>query len=106
MSAVERKARLERMIANDYRLIWRVLRRLGVPADGADDATQQVFNALTGMPVDKDIALVEPLVTKDTIDSPDVQKVVQRVYPPSAGAYLLRSRIGNACRVRMRATGS
>jgi RNA polymerase sigma-70 factor (ECF subfamily) len=43
LSAVERKARLERMIANDYRLIWRVLRRLGVPADGADDATQQVF---------------------------------------------------------------
>jgi RNA polymerase sigma-70 factor (ECF subfamily) len=40
---MERKARLERMIASDYRLIWRVLRRLGVPADGADDATQQVF---------------------------------------------------------------
>jgi RNA polymerase sigma-70 factor, ECF subfamily len=41
--AVDRQARLKRMIQDDYRLIWRLLRRLGVPADGADDATQQVF---------------------------------------------------------------
>ena len=40
---VNRQARLKRMIQDDYRLIWRLLRRLGVPADGADDATQQVF---------------------------------------------------------------
>jgi len=40
---VTRQARLQRMIQDDYRLIWRLLRRLGVPADGADDATQQVF---------------------------------------------------------------
>ena len=43
MPTLDRQARLERMIASDYRLIWRVLRRLGVPADSADDATQQVF---------------------------------------------------------------
>ncbi len=40
---VDRKVRLQRMIQDDYRLIWRLLRRLGIPADGADDATQQVF---------------------------------------------------------------
>lgn len=38
-----RQARLSRMIANDYRLIWRLLRRLGLPPHGVDDATQQVF---------------------------------------------------------------
>ena len=31
------------MIQNDYRLIWRLLRRLGVPPHGIDDAVQQVF---------------------------------------------------------------
>ena len=31
------------MIQNDYRLIWRLLRRLGVPAHSVDDAVQQVF---------------------------------------------------------------
>lgn len=40
---VERQERLERMIRDDYRLIWRLLRRLGVPRDAAEDATQQVF---------------------------------------------------------------
>jgi RNA polymerase sigma-70 factor (ECF subfamily) len=39
----ERQARLGRMIDSDYRLIWRLLRRLGVPAHSVDDATQQVF---------------------------------------------------------------
>lgn len=38
-----RKARLGRMIARDYRLIWRLLRRLGVPPGSVDDAAQQVF---------------------------------------------------------------
>lgn len=37
------RVRLERAIQNDYRLIWRLLRRLGVPADGVDDAAQEVF---------------------------------------------------------------
>jgi RNA polymerase sigma-70 factor (ECF subfamily) len=39
----ERQARLSRMITADYRLIWRLLRRLGVPEHTVDDATQQVF---------------------------------------------------------------
>jgi ribose transport system substrate-binding protein len=51
------------------------------------DATQQVYNALTGKPVQKDIALAEPLATTENLNTPEVQKVVQRVYPPSAGAY-------------------
>jgi ribose transport system substrate-binding protein len=51
------------------------------------DATQQVYNALTGKPVIKNLPLPEPLVTKDTIDSPETQAKVKRVYPPSAGAY-------------------
>jgi RNA polymerase sigma-70 factor (ECF subfamily) len=43
LSDVDRKARLERMIARDYRFVWRLLRRLGVAAQSVDDATQQVF---------------------------------------------------------------
>jgi RNA polymerase sigma-70 factor (ECF subfamily) len=39
----ERQARLARMIESDYRLIWRLLRRLGLPEHSVDDATQQVF---------------------------------------------------------------
>lgn len=31
------------MIQENYRLVWRLLRRLRVPAEAADDATQQVF---------------------------------------------------------------
>lgn len=37
------RERLERAIQNDYRLIWRLLRRLGVPVDSVDDAAQEVF---------------------------------------------------------------
>ncbi len=37
------RERLERSIRNDYRLIWRLLRRLGVPPDAVDDAAQEVF---------------------------------------------------------------
>ncbi len=51
------------------------------------DATTQDFNALTGKPVTKDIPLAEPLVTKDTIDSPQAQATIARVYPPSAGSF-------------------
>ena len=46
------------------------------------DATEQVYNALTGKKVTKDLPLPEPLVTKDTIDSPEMQAKVKRVYPP------------------------
>lgn len=35
--------RLSRAIAADYRFIWRLLRRFGVPEHHAEDATQQVF---------------------------------------------------------------
>jgi ribose transport system substrate-binding protein len=51
------------------------------------DATQQVSNALTGKPVDKNIALPEPLATTENINTPAIQKVLRRVYPPYAGAY-------------------
>ncbi len=51
------------------------------------DATEQVHNTLTGKPTTKDLALVEPLVTKENIDEPQVRKTLQRLYPPSAGAY-------------------
>jgi ribose transport system substrate-binding protein len=51
------------------------------------DATQQVYNALTGKEVTKELPLPEPLITKDTIDSPETQAKIKRVYPPSAGAY-------------------
>lgn len=36
-------ARLERLIRGDYRFIWRLLRRFGVPEVQAEDAAQQVF---------------------------------------------------------------
>jgi RNA polymerase sigma-70 factor (ECF subfamily) len=42
-AAVDSRERLEHAIRNDYRLIWRLLRRLGVPADAVDDAAQEVF---------------------------------------------------------------
>jgi len=51
------------------------------------EATQQVYNALTGKPTIKELPLPEPLVTRDTIDSPETQAKIKRVYPPSAGAY-------------------
>lgn len=43
LSDVDRKARLAQMIDRDYRFTWRLLRRLGVPLQSVDDATQQVF---------------------------------------------------------------
>jgi ribose transport system substrate-binding protein len=51
------------------------------------DATQQVYNAMTGKPTTKTIELAEPLVTSETIDTPEAQAKLKRVYPPSAGAY-------------------
>lgn len=35
--------RLEELFASNYTFIWRLLRRLGLTAEGADDATQQTF---------------------------------------------------------------
>ncbi|QQC67699.1 substrate-binding domain-containing protein [Paraburkholderia ginsengisoli] len=51
------------------------------------DATTQVFNALNSKPTTQELALKEPLVTRETIDHPDAQATVKRVYPPSAGKY-------------------
>ncbi|PDT44768.1 ABC transporter substrate-binding protein [Sinorhizobium fredii] len=47
------------------------------------DGTQQVFNALTDAPVEKDLALVMPLVTADKIDTPEAKAVIARVFPSS-----------------------
>lgn len=38
-----KKARLERMFRAHHELVWRTLRRLGLPPEGAADATQQAF---------------------------------------------------------------
>lgn len=51
------------------------------------DATTQVFNALNHKPTTQQLALKEPLVTRETIDQPEAQATVKRVYPPSAGNY-------------------
>jgi len=51
------------------------------------EAVQQVYNALTGAPVTKELPLPEPLVTAKDIDSPAAQAKLKRVYPPSAGQY-------------------
>ncbi len=47
------------------------------------DGTQQVFNALTDAPVERDLALVMPLVTADKIDTPEAKAVIARVFPSS-----------------------
>jgi RNA polymerase sigma-70 factor (ECF subfamily) len=39
----EREARLRQMVEEHFSMIWRLLRRLGVPEANADDAAQQVF---------------------------------------------------------------
>jgi RNA polymerase sigma-70 factor (ECF subfamily) len=36
-------ARVKALVAEHFAFIWRLLRRLGLPADAADDAAQQVF---------------------------------------------------------------
>jgi RNA polymerase sigma-70 factor, ECF subfamily len=41
--AAERRGRLERMVKDNHRMVWRVLRRLGVHEDAIEDASQQVF---------------------------------------------------------------
>lgn len=47
------------------------------------DGTQQVFNAISGAPVKKDLALVMPLVTADKVDTPEAKAVIARVFPPA-----------------------
>ena len=42
-SEADRPTRLERMFVDDYRFVWRLVRRLGIPFDALDDATQEVF---------------------------------------------------------------
>ncbi len=51
------------------------------------DATTQVFDALNRKPTTQELALKEPLVTHETIDQPEAQAKLKRVYPPSAGSY-------------------
>ncbi len=43
----EREARAAQLVRRHLRSVWRTLRRLGVPAEAADDATQEVFVAAT-----------------------------------------------------------
>jgi RNA polymerase sigma-70 factor, ECF subfamily len=43
----ERDARLAEMVDGHFELVWRLVRRLGVPASDADDAAQQVFMIAT-----------------------------------------------------------
>jgi ribose transport system substrate-binding protein len=51
------------------------------------EATQQVYNALNGKEVTKDMPLSEPLVTAEDVGSEASQAKLKRVYPPSAGSY-------------------
>lgn len=43
LAAVDGPARLREMVEEHFRFVWRLLRRLGVPSDRADDAAQEVF---------------------------------------------------------------
>jgi RNA polymerase sigma-70 factor (ECF subfamily) len=39
----EQQVRLARLVTEQFSFVWRLLRRIGVPASDADDAAQQVF---------------------------------------------------------------
>src|SRR5262245_20902395 len=41
--AVAREAALARLLTQHFRMVWRALRRLGVPVHAVDDAAQEVF---------------------------------------------------------------
>jgi RNA polymerase sigma-70 factor (ECF subfamily) len=43
LGARERDARLTALLGEHFHMVWRALRRLGVPAAGVDDAAQEVF---------------------------------------------------------------
>jgi RNA polymerase sigma-70 factor (ECF subfamily) len=47
--------RLARLLNQHFRMVWRALRRLGVPASAVDDATQEVFIVAS-----KKIEAIEP----------------------------------------------
>lgn len=38
-----REAKLARLLTENFRMVWRALRRLGVPEHGVDDSAQEVF---------------------------------------------------------------
>jgi len=40
---LDRTARLQRIFSENYRVVWRVVRRIGLPVEASDDAAQQVF---------------------------------------------------------------
>jgi RNA polymerase sigma-70 factor (ECF subfamily) len=42
-NAVVREAALARLLTQHFRMVWRALRRLGVPVHAVDDAAQEVF---------------------------------------------------------------
>jgi RNA polymerase sigma-70 factor, ECF subfamily len=43
MPRAERDARMGAMVAAHFDMVWRAVKRLGVPAGGVDDAAQEVF---------------------------------------------------------------
>jgi len=43
----EQQVRLARLVTEQFTFVWRLLRRIGVPASDADDAAQQVFIAVS-----------------------------------------------------------
>ena len=48
---------------------------------------EQIHNALTGAPVEKEVPTPEPLVTSDNYMEDEYQEVLALVWPESAGAY-------------------
>jgi RNA polymerase sigma-70 factor (ECF subfamily) len=47
-SEADRPTRLAQMFVDNYRFVWRLVRRLGIPIDALDDATQEVFLVAAG----------------------------------------------------------
>jgi RNA polymerase sigma-70 factor (ECF subfamily) len=43
LGAAAREGALARLLQQNFRMVWRALRRLGVPAHSVDDAAQEVF---------------------------------------------------------------
>jgi RNA polymerase sigma-70 factor (ECF subfamily) len=61
-------ARFQRLVTTQLDFVWRCLRRFGVPAADADDATQQVFmvvyEKLAGVPAGKERAFLVATVAR------------------------------------------
>jgi ribose transport system substrate-binding protein len=51
------------------------------------DATSQLGKALDNQPTTQAIALKQPMLTPENIDTPALQDALKRIYPASAGAY-------------------